>query len=44
MATTAVLETGVEPREVGLDPERLARLDAYLDGFVERGVTRARSC
>jgi CubicO group peptidase (beta-lactamase class C family) len=37
MATTAVLETEVDPREAGLDPERLARLDAYLDGFVESG-------
>jgi CubicO group peptidase (beta-lactamase class C family) len=37
MATTAILEAEVEPREAGLDPERLARLDAYLDGFVESG-------
>jgi CubicO group peptidase (beta-lactamase class C family) len=37
MATTAVLTAEVEPQEVGLDPARLARLDAFLDGFVERG-------
>jgi CubicO group peptidase (beta-lactamase class C family) len=37
MATTAVLTAEVEPQEVGLDPERLARLDAYLDGFVASG-------
>jgi CubicO group peptidase (beta-lactamase class C family) len=37
MATTEMLTTEVEPREAGLDPERLARLDAYLDGFVESG-------
>src|SRR6187200_3415861 len=37
MATTVVPTAEVEPQEVGLDPERLARLDAYLDGFVERG-------
>ena len=35
MATTAALTAEVEPEEVGLDPERLARLDAYLDGFVD---------
>jgi len=37
MATTVVSTAEVEPQEVGLDPGRLARLDAYLDGFVERG-------
>jgi CubicO group peptidase (beta-lactamase class C family) len=37
MATTTVATTDVEPQEVGLDPERLTRLDTYLDGFVERG-------
>jgi CubicO group peptidase (beta-lactamase class C family) len=40
MATTAVLEAEVEPRVAGLDPERLARLDAYLDGFVESGAQK----
>jgi hypothetical protein len=43
MATTAVLEAEVEPREVGLDPERLARLDAYLDGSWRAGGRRAHS-
>jgi len=37
MATTAALTAEVEPQEAGLDPERLARLDAYLDGFVANG-------
>ena len=37
MATTAALAAEVEPEEVGLDPERLARLDAYLDGYVAGG-------
>ncbi len=37
MATTAVLAPEVEPQEVGLDPERLARLDAHLDGQVANG-------
>ena len=37
MATTAALAPEVEPEEVGFDPERLARLDAYLDGFVANG-------
>jgi CubicO group peptidase (beta-lactamase class C family) len=37
MATTAVPTAEVEPQEVGLDPDRLARLDAYLDGYVESG-------
>jgi len=37
MATTTVLATEVAPEEVGLDPGRLARLDAYLDGFVANG-------
>jgi CubicO group peptidase (beta-lactamase class C family) len=37
MATTAALTPEVEPEEVGFDPERLARLDAYLDGFVANG-------
>ena len=37
MATTTALAAEVEPQEVGLDPERLARLDAYLDGFVANG-------
>jgi CubicO group peptidase (beta-lactamase class C family) len=37
MATTAVLTAEVEPQEVGLDPERLARLDRYLDGYVANG-------
>jgi CubicO group peptidase (beta-lactamase class C family) len=37
MATTAMPTAEVEPQEVGLDPERLARLDAYLDGYVESG-------
>ena len=37
MATTAVLTAEVEPEEVGLDSERLARLDAYLDGYVADG-------
>ena len=37
MATTATLAAEVKPEEVGLDPERLARLDSYLDGFVARG-------
>ena len=38
MATTAVLEAEVEPREAGLDPERLARLDRHLDRFVSAGA------
>jgi CubicO group peptidase (beta-lactamase class C family) len=37
MATTTALATEVAPEEVGLDPRRLARLDAYLDGFVANG-------
>jgi CubicO group peptidase (beta-lactamase class C family) len=37
MATTASLTAEVEPAEVGLDSERLARLDAYLDGRVADG-------
>jgi CubicO group peptidase (beta-lactamase class C family) len=37
MATTAVLTAEVEPQEAGLDPERLARLDSYLDGYVANG-------
>ena len=37
MATTAALTAEVQPEEVGLDSERLARLDAYLDGFVADG-------
>ena len=37
MATTTALATEVAPEEVGLDPGRLARLDAYLDGFVADG-------
>jgi CubicO group peptidase (beta-lactamase class C family) len=37
MATTTAMATEVAPEEVGLDPGRLARLDAYLDGFVANG-------
>jgi CubicO group peptidase (beta-lactamase class C family) len=37
MTTTAALTVEVEPEEAGLDPERLARLDSYLDGFVANG-------
>jgi CubicO group peptidase (beta-lactamase class C family) len=37
MATTVAMTPEVEPQEVGLDPGRLARLDGYLDGVVERG-------
>jgi hypothetical protein len=37
MATTAALTVEVEPEEAGLDPERLARLDSYLDGYVANG-------
>ena len=37
MATTTALASEVAPDEVGLDPGRLARLDAYLDGFVASG-------
>jgi CubicO group peptidase (beta-lactamase class C family) len=37
MVTTAVLTAEVEPQEAGLDPERLARLDSYLDGYVANG-------
>jgi CubicO group peptidase (beta-lactamase class C family) len=37
MATTAVLTVEVEPGEAGLDPQRLARLDSYLDGYVANG-------
>jgi CubicO group peptidase (beta-lactamase class C family) len=37
MATTAAMATEVAPEEVGLDAGRLARLDAYLDGFVASG-------
>ena len=38
MATTTALAAEVEPQEVGFDPERLARLDAYLDGFRSEGT------
>jgi CubicO group peptidase (beta-lactamase class C family) len=37
MATTAALTAEVEPEEVGLDSERLARLDSYLDRYVANG-------
>ena len=37
MATTTALASEVAPEEVGLDPARLGRLDAYLDGFVDSG-------
>ncbi|HEX6695927.1 MAG TPA: serine hydrolase domain-containing protein [Solirubrobacteraceae bacterium] len=37
MATTTAMATEVAPEEVGLDAGRLARLDAYLDGFVANG-------
>jgi CubicO group peptidase (beta-lactamase class C family) len=37
MATTTALATEIAPEEVGFDPGRLARLDAYLDGFVANG-------
>jgi CubicO group peptidase (beta-lactamase class C family) len=37
MATTAAMAAEVAPQEVGLDPGRLARLDAYLDFFVANG-------
>jgi CubicO group peptidase (beta-lactamase class C family) len=37
MAATAALTAEVEPEEVGLDPERLVRLDSYLDGYVANG-------
>jgi CubicO group peptidase (beta-lactamase class C family) len=37
MATTTVLAAEVEPQKAGFDPARLARLDAYLDGFVANG-------
>jgi CubicO group peptidase (beta-lactamase class C family) len=40
MATTTALATEVAPEEVGLDPGRLGRLDAYLDGFVANGRHR----
>ena len=33
MAAKAVPTAQVEPQEVGFDPERLARLDAYLAGY-----------
>jgi CubicO group peptidase (beta-lactamase class C family) len=37
MATTTALTPEVEPREVGFDPTRLARLDRYLDSHVASG-------
>ena len=39
MATTvaAAWVPEVAPQEVGLDPKRLERLDAVLDGYVENG-------
>jgi CubicO group peptidase (beta-lactamase class C family) len=37
MATTVTLLPEVEPQEVGLDPERLARLDRCLDDYVADG-------
>jgi CubicO group peptidase (beta-lactamase class C family) len=37
MATTATWVPEVQPQEVGLDPERLKRLDAVLDAYVENG-------
>src|SRR6266508_835203 len=37
MTTTAEMMAEVEPQEAGFDPERFARLDAYLDGFVANG-------
>ena len=37
MATTTALAVEAAPEEVGLYAERLARLDAYLDGFVANG-------
>jgi CubicO group peptidase (beta-lactamase class C family) len=37
MATTTALATEVAPQEAGFDPQRLARLDSYLDGFVANG-------
>jgi CubicO group peptidase (beta-lactamase class C family) len=37
MATTAVMTVEVEPEDAGLDPQRLARLDSYLDGYVANG-------
>jgi CubicO group peptidase (beta-lactamase class C family) len=37
MATTVAWQPEVEPKEAGLDPARLARLDRYLDGYVENG-------
>jgi len=40
MATTAALTAEVQPEEVGLDSERLARLDSYLDGYVANGRQR----
>jgi CubicO group peptidase (beta-lactamase class C family) len=40
MATTTALTVEAAPEEVGLDPGRLARLDAYLDGFVANGRHR----
>jgi CubicO group peptidase (beta-lactamase class C family) len=37
MATTLAMTPEVEPKEVGLDPTRLERLDRYLDGYVDNG-------
>jgi CubicO group peptidase (beta-lactamase class C family) len=37
MATTVALTPDVEPQEAGFDPERLARLDRYLDELVAVG-------
>jgi CubicO group peptidase (beta-lactamase class C family) len=37
MATTVAMTPEVEAHAAGFDPERLARLDRYLDRFVENG-------
>jgi len=37
MLTATGLSTEVEPRAVGLDPDRLARLDRFLDAYVAAG-------
>ena len=43
MATTVALTPDVEPQEAGFDPERLGRLDRYLDGLVDSGRQRGSS-
>jgi len=37
VAAVAEFQVEVDPTDVGLDPERLARLDRHLAGYVDRG-------